>query len=452
MSKRIVLVGAGEVGFYLGKKLAETGHDITIIDINPAKVERASQHLDAMVIQGHGAQTSILLQAGTAEADLFLAVTRTDEVNLIASYKARKMNPRAKILARVRSSDYLKEDSLLKPEDLGIDQVINPERIAASEIQHLIENALALEAIPYGGGKIYMVALAPTENCEIMNKSLREIGILYQDLAFRTVAIERNGETIIPYGQDRFQPGDKIFVVCRKEKLAEMYSICGYDKKETITDVMIVGAGELGRLVAEGLKDKFNIRLVDKDSRKLEKASEVLPDTLLLQGDGTDVDFLEGEGIHEYDAFLALTNDQTTNLFAGLLAKKKGVRKVIVHISTPDYIPLVHGLGITTAVSKNLSTVDAFMRYVLEGTVYSVTMLEGIDTEVIELEPGENSSVIGKPLRDINFPREAVIGAVIHAESGDVEIATGKTVLHPHDRVLVFVRAAKAQDVEKLFK
>lgn len=228
-----------------------------------------------------------------------------------------------------------------------------------------------------------------------------------------------------------------------------MYKICGYRREKKINTVMILGAGKLGRLIVQHLRDDFNVRLVDKDERRLDVASRELPDVLLLEGDGMDVDFLDSEGIEEIDAYIAVTNDETTNLFSGLIARRKGVRKIIVHINSPDYIPLVKGLGINSVVSKNLTTVDAIMRYVLRGRIHSVMMLEGIDTEIIELSPSENSSIVGKALKDLDFPKGAVVGAVIHPEG--VEIATGKTIMGPDDRVLVFTRPNKLANVEALF-
>ncbi len=449
MKKKIVIVGAGSVGFYLAKTLAEMGNDISIIDIDPEKVLRAKQELDALVIEGHGAQSNILKDAQVESADLFLAVTRIDEINIVASMKAKKMNPNAKILARVRSGDYQKKDALLNLEELGIEKVINPEQIAAREIQHLVQHATAQEIMTYNHGRVYMVALTPTDTCELMNKSLRELGNTYTQLPFRTVAIDRDGETIIPQGDHVFLPGDKIFVVCLKDELDGMYRLCGFKQKKTIKTVLIMGAGKLGRLVAANLKDQYSVRLVDNRKEKLLKAAKELPDVLLLHADALDIDFLESEGISDFDALITLTDDETTNLFAGLMAKKKGVDKVIVHINSPDYLPLVKGLGINSVVSKNLSTVDAFMRYVVRGQVHSVMMLEGIDTEVIELSPAPNSKIIGVPLEELDFPPDAVVGAII--KGGMEEIAMGKSIIEKGDRAIVFARASRVKDVEELF-
>ena len=449
MARKIVIVGGGQVGFYLAKTLSEEHYDITIIDIDPQKCKRAREHLDAMVIEGHGAQSGVLQEANTADADLFIAVTRLDEINIIACMKARRINPRVKTIARVRSDDYVGPDNILNLKTEGIDKIINPERTAAVEIQQLVQNAIAQEIMPYADGRLYMVALMPTAECDLMHHSLREVGEMFTELPFRTVAIDRDGETIIPQGDHIFQEGDKIFVMCRRERLDEMYQICGYRREKKINTVMILGAGKLGRLVVQQLRDDFNVRLVDKDERRLDVASRELPDVLLLEGDGMDVDFLDSEGIEEIDAYVAVTNNETTNLFSGLIARRKGVRKIIVHISSPDYIPLVKGLGINSVVSKNLTTVDAIMRYVLLGRIHSVMMLEGIDTEIIELSPSEKSPIVGKALKDLDFPKGAVVGAVIHPEG--VEIATGKTIMGPEDRALVFTRPSKLANVEALF-
>ena len=449
MKKKIVIVGAGSVGFYLAKTLVELGNDISIIDIDPEKVARAKQELDALVVEGHGAQTNTLREAQVETADLFLAVTRIDEINLIASMKAKKMNPNAKILARVRSRDYQDKDALLNLKELGIERVINPEQIAAREIQHLVQHATAQEIMTYNHGRVYMVALTPTDTSELMHKSLRNLGEIYDQLPFRTVAIDRDGQTIIPRGDHIFKPGDKIFIVCLKSQLNAMYTLCGFKQKKTIKTVMIMGASKLGRLVAENLKDQFSVRLVDHRKDKLLKASKELPDVLLLHADALDIDFLESEGVSDYDALITLTDDETTNLFAGLLAKRKGVEKVIVHINSPDYIPLVKGLGLNSVVSKNLSTVDAFMRYVVRGEIHSVMMLEGIDTEVIELSPGPNSKILGVPLQDVDFPPDAVVGAILRSDED--EIATGRSIIRSDDRVIVFARASRVSDVEALF-
>lgn len=449
MARKIVIVGGGQVGFYLAKTLSEEHYDISIIDIDPQKCKRAREHLDALIIEGHGAQGNVLAQANTAAADLFIAVTRLDEINIVACMKARKMNPKVRTIARVRSDDYVGPNNLLDLKAEGIDMIINPERTAALEIQQLVQNAIAQEIMPYADGRLFMVALTPTPESDLMHHSLREIGKMFTELPFRTVAIDREGQTIIPHGEHVFQEGDKIFVMCRRERLDEMYQICGYRREKKINTVMILGAGKLGRLVASFLKDDFNVRLVDKEERRLAVATRKLPDVLLLEGDGMDVDFLDSEGIKDIDAYISVTNDETTNLFSGLIARRKGVRKIIVHISSPDYIPLVKGLGINSVVSKNLTSVDAIMRYVLRGRIHSVMMLEGIDTEIIELSPSEKSPIVGKQLKDVDFPKDAVVGAVIHPEG--VEIATGMTVLGTEDRALVFTRPSKLSNVEALF-
>ncbi|MDP6593010.1 MAG: Trk system potassium transporter TrkA [Candidatus Marinimicrobia bacterium] len=444
---RIVVIGAGEVGYQLAKGLSEENLDITIIDINPDKVHRAMDTLDVIALQGDGASQEVLKEARVQEADIVVAVTRIDEVNLIASQLSHELGAR-KIIARLRNTDYSKKDTIIHPEKFGIDKVIHPEMAATDEIIRLVMQTAATSVDDFEGGKLQLIGLRLSNGCPVIGNVLVEIRQENPDFAFNAVCVLRGNRTIVPHGDSVFEPGDIWYFLVKKERVENLLKVFGKHIKET-QNVIILGGGKIGRTVARLLQDKIDVRLIDSNQKKAEKLAQELEKTLILHGDGTDIEFLRSESIEDVDSFIAVTQNEQTNLLSALLAKHLGVRQSLVHVSTTEYIPVMKVIGMDSVVSKNMSTVKEILEYIKSDEKIIVTDFEDVDVEAIEFSPQPGCKATRNILSEIKFPSDCVVGAVNH--HGHISIAQGDTQLSEEDIVLVFVMPAVLPKIEKLF-
>lgn len=445
---RIVIIGGGEVGFHAAKALSEENHDITIVDIDSAKTKRASNHLDVITVVGNGANPRILSEANVQNADLVLCLTRTDEVNLIAAQQAHKMGAR-KIIARLRNQQYSERNSLIRPEQFGIDMVIHPEKAASNEIVRLVRHSYATQAMEFEGGRMEMIGVRLDDGCPITGKSVRNIFEENQDFKFGVVAVQRNSHTVVPWSDYIFENGDTCFFILKKDYLNRIMQLVGKEVTET-HGVMILGGSKIGRSLAEALQDDMVVRLIDSNREKAEWLASLLPNTMVLNGDGTDVEFLKSENIHELDSFISVTQSEQTNLLCGLLAHHLGTKQTIIHINTTEYMPVVQEIGIGCMVSKNISTVNAIMQNIKSGfSDTAVTSFEEIDVDVLEFNPEPGSKVTTVQLSDVNFPKDSIVGVINH--HGHLSIARGSSQLTEEDIVLVFAKKKAIPKLRKLF-
>ena len=447
MSMQIVIVGSGEVGFNLAQMLSAENHDVTIIDNKPEKCQRAREHLDVAVVEADGANAHVLSEAGAGNAHMMIAVTSVDEVNIMACMLASRLGV-PKIIARVRDDQYSRPGALINPSQLGIDLMIHPEYEAAAEIVRLMHRASASDVIEFAGGRVQVVGFKLPPGAPIIGQTLREVVEDIPELSFRTVGIARNGATIIPSGNDSFMPDDHIFVVTERKSILQVMELAG-KKDEVLTNAMILGGGKIGRLVGKMLEGQISLKIIESNTEKSQRIAHLLKDALVIKGDGTDIELLQGEDIDHVDGFIAVTQDDKTNIISGLLAKHLGARKTIVHVTRHDYLPVVDMIGLDAVVSKTLATIDAILKYVRRGEIRSVTILEGTDIEAIELVPQVGSRVTTKPLGEMSFPDGAIVGVQIHKDG--ITIAKGNTVIVPGDDVVVFALPEAIAEVEKLF-
>lgn len=447
---RIIIIGAGEVGFHLGKIFSQENHQVVMIEPEREKINRIESALDVLVIEGSGSSVQTLLKAGIKSADLVVAVSAIDEVNILACMIADKLGVARKI-ARIRNQEFTSSDAVLTAEQLGIDLIINPELETAKEIMLLINRADATDVIEFAGGAIQLVGLKLDTQSPIIGKRLAEVSQGMTDLTFRTVAIARNGSTLIPTGDDAFKEGDQIFFVAKTGSVPRLLELCG-KTDERIEKIMILGGGKVGRLVAKELEQKrrLDVRLLESSRSKSEFVADQLRRTLVIRGDGTDVELLESEGIREMDAFIALTDDEESNIITSLLAQRLGVKRTITMVTRADYIPLISSIGLGTAVDKRIITANAIARFIHRGEVVSVATVRGIDAEAIELIAREKSPITRRPLAKMKFPKGAIIGAVVR--SGEVFVPVGQTRIQPHDKVVIFTLPKEVPNVEKLFE
>jgi trk system potassium uptake protein TrkA len=444
---KIVIIGAGEVGFYLAKRLSHEKHDLVIIDEDPEKCSNAEEALDVSVVRGNASNQSVLVEAGLKSADMLIAASGIDEVNILACMVASKMGVKRKI-ARVRNPDYYGASSILKPEDLGVDLFIHPEEEVIQEITRLLMRASASEVIEFENGKILMVGLKLDASCLNLDKPLKEIGSQEQRKNFRIVAVLKGEKTIIPTGNDSFSKNDQIFVVTRRESLPEVLALTGkIDQK--LEKIMILGGGKIGRGLAERLERKIDVTLIESDREKSVKIASRLKRTAVFQADGTEIDALAREGLLHMDAFVAVTSDDETNIISCLLAKHLRIQKTIALVNKPTYLPLMPVIGIDSTVNTRISTASAILRFVRRGAILSVATFHGIDGEVIEFEIKKANKTTGKPLMHLGLPEGALIAAIVRRD--EVFVPYGNSKIEYGDKVIVFALPKAVPSIEKRF-
>lgn len=447
---KIIVVGAGEVGSHIAKILSHEGHDVTIIEADADKAANVQEQLDVLVLHGNAVSMKALRQAGIEKADLMLAVTNSDETNIVTCILANKVGVPMKI-ARVRNPEYTSSDSLIPPEQLGINLMIYPEEEAAKAIVRLMQRSFATEVIEYQNGRAQVLGIRiDSKTAPICSKSLIELRKQYPELSFRIVAISRLGRTLIPRGEDRIFFRDQIFLICQSEHLPEILKIMGKEH-EKLENVMLLGGGRIGQMVAYALEqmDDITIKLIESNEDRTEELVEHVQRTLVLRGDGRDMDLLVTEGITDMDCYVALTGDDEDNLVSSLMAKHLGVKKAIALLNKSEYLPISHTIGLDAAVNPKVTAADTILRFIRRGQVISISTLQEIEAEVLELAAQPKSKITKKKLKHIDFPREAIIGAVFRGE--DTVIPVGDTQINPEDKVIVFALPEAVSTVEKLF-
>ncbi len=447
---KIVLIGVGEVGFHLAKALSEDGHDITAVDINPEKCRRITEHLDAIEVEGNGASPKTLHKARVEDADYVLCLTRIDEVNLIAAQQAHELGAKH-IIARLRNQQYSDRDSIIKPEKFGVDLVIHPEREACQEIVRLVRHPYATQVMDFEDGRLQMLGIRLEKGCsQIIGKTVREICEQTENYKFGIIAVLRNTETTVPWSDFKFQDGDIVYFIIRTEHVNQLITLLGktteYSKR-----VMIIGGSKIGRSLAETLQEDMNVRLVEGNREKAEHIANHIDNILVINADGTDMEFLTSENIQEIDSFITVTENEQTNILSGLLAHHFGVKQAIIHVSNTEFLPIIQELGIGPIISKNMSTVNTILRKIRSDiSDTSVFTFDEIDVDVIELQPEPGSRATLMELSELSFPKGSIVGVINH--HGHLSIARGSSRLTAEDTALVFAKNDAFNAVRKLFR
>ena len=446
---RIVIIGAGEVGFHVAKALSQEDHDITVIDIDLTKCKRASESLDVIVIEGNGASPRNLSEANVQEADYVLCLTRVDEVNLIASQQAKELGAK-KVIARLRNQQYTTRDSIIKPEKFGIDHIIHPEREACKEIVKLVHHSYATQVMEFEGGRMQTIGIRLDKSSPVMGKTVREICDEDRDFRFGIVTVIRDGESHVPWSDFIFEKDDIAYFIVKKERLTSLMYMLGKETTET-KSVVILGGSKIGRGIAEELQAELSVRLIEQRREKAEWLASNLKQTMVLHGDGTDVELLKAENINEADSFISVAENEQTNLLSGMLAHHLGVKQTVIHLSTTEYMPIVQEIGLGAVISKNMSTVNSILKFISSSqTETPITTFDEIDVDVIEFSPEPGSRVTTLPLQDIKFPDDSIVGVINH--HGQLSIARGSSQLTDEDTVLVFAKSSAVSTLRKLFE
>jgi trk system potassium uptake protein TrkA len=444
---RIIIAGAGEVGTHLAKMLSNENHEIIIIDPEESRLKPIDSTLDVLTREGSSTSVKILKEVLSKKTDLFIAVTHSEDTNMTSAILAKRFGA-VKTIARIDNLDYLEHSTIEFFRSLGIDSLIYPELIAAREVLGLLHETGATEFMEFCEGKLAMTVQKLDENSPIINRSLQEIALTHRTDRYRAVAIKRTGKTIIPRGNERFNLGDLIYVISTNEGIEEMMKTSGMENFEA-KSIMILGGSRIGKHVALYMQKTCEVKLIDFDIKKCEDLAEILDNTLIINGDGRNVNLLEQEGITKIDAFVAVTGNSETNILSCLLAKKMGVKRTIAEVENMEYINLAENTGIDTIINKKISAASRIFRHTSNPNVTQVKYMTGTEAEVIEFNVPENSKITKGTLRSLEFPKDAIVGGGTRA--GVAFIATGDTIINAHDQVVVFTLPSGYEKLSKFF-
>lgn len=445
---KVLIVGAGEVGFHLAQRLSEQNQDVVLIEADPERAHFAGQQLDILTVVGNGASLSVLEGAGVRGASTLLAVTSQDEVNLVASLAAKKLGV-GYTVARISNPEYYEQGSVLSREQMGIDLMINPQRECAWETYQLLQTAAATDVAQFAGGRVQLIGLTVRPGAPVAGKTLLQIGQELSGFHYVTAAIVRDGQTTIPKGDSDIQAGDKLYMLSPTSEVMGIPRLAGYERFE-LQRVMIAGGSAEGEFLAHVLEEHgVETTILDRDRRRCLELAERLPRALVLHADATDLELLEMEGVAGIDAFVAATGHDEVNLLSSLLAKSLGARKVVSLIHKFEYLRLVPRVGVDASVSPRMSTVNAILRHMRQGRVMAVASLVGIDAETIEFRVDEGTPVVGQALRDIEFPKGCLVATIVRGE--EIIIPRGDDCIEVGDEVIVFALPGALAEVERFF-
>lgn len=444
---RIVIAGAGDVGSHLAKMLSSENHDIVLIDIVEDKLRRIGSVHDLLIIHGSTTSISLLNDANIKKADLFIGVTESEQVNITAAVLSKKLGAK-RTIARVDNLEYLFLTNKEIFTNIGVDYLIYPEMIAANEVVGLLHQAGITDIVEFSGGKLAMYEIRLDENAPVIGKTLIELTDASKPLDFRAVAITRNTETIIPRGGDQFLINDHVYVITNQSGVEDILEYSGKIQFD-INNIMILGGSRIGRQVAKQLGRQHNVKLIEMNREKAYELSNYLEHTLVINGDGSNVDLLIQEGLKKMDAFVAVTGNSETNILSCILAKQMGVKKTIAEVENIDYIKLAENMGIDVIINKKLITASRIFRFTISSEISSIRCLTGTDAEVMEFVVKPGTKITTGPLKDLKFPRDAIIGGVIRGKSSF--IADGYSEIKPTDKVVVFALPSAIPKIAKFF-
>ena len=449
MNLNIVIIGAGEVGFNLAKYLSKEDHAITVVDVNPKKCLRVQNSIDAKVIEGDGTSQRLLSEINMENVDYILALTRIDEVNLVASQIASKMGAKH-IICRLRNTEYIHKNAIVSPSDFNISYVTYPEMAAKNDIEHIIKKGSEDEVHEFRDGRLNMIGFHLEGDSPLVDRTVSEIELSNPYIRHKLVLIYREDESFIPHSDTVYHKNDYIYIVAKSEDISEVQRMTGNPNYE-INNIMILGCGKIGRLLAKSLEGDYNITLIEKNEDKAKEFSSNFQKSLMLSGDGLDVDFLESENIKDIDCFIAVTENEQTNLLSSMIAKDFGVKQIITHITTTNYYKVLKNMDISIVISKNISAVNEILQYIrTEQENVQISRYEDLEVEAVELRVEINSNYIVKNYSISDIPGTVTLAAIIRED--DIMIPNNKTQIFVGDELLLFLKPNDIKKVESLFK
>ncbi|MUH36035.1 Trk system potassium transporter TrkA [Zobellia amurskyensis] len=447
---KIIIAGAGEVGFHLAKLLSYESQDITLIDTRKESLAYADTHLDIRVLRGDATSISVLRDADVQNSRLVIGVTSSETTNITLCMLAKQLGCK-RTIARISNTEFIENQEDINFANLGIDELISPEELAATEIQLLLNKSAFNDTYEFEEGKLIMVGVSLPASAPFVGKMVKEAARVFPELNFMPIALQRTGTqyTVVPRGDTVFKHGDQVYFITTKEGVEQLYKLTG-KKKESIRNVMILGGSKVGFKAARDLcASKFNVKLIEKDKEKAFDLADDLPNALVINGDGRNVELLEEESLESMDAFIAVTGNSETNIMSCLVAKSKHIKKTIAMVENMDYFQLSHSIGIDTLINKKLLAANNIFRHIRKGEVVALMRLNNLNAEILEFVVKPNSRVTGSVIRELNFPRAATIGGVIRGEDGI--IALGGFEIRAGDRVVVCCLPEAIPKIERLF-
>jgi trk system potassium uptake protein TrkA len=450
---KIIILGANQVGSTLAETLANEANDITVVDSDAEKLRELKDHIDIGTITGQASHPDVLDRAGGEDADMIIAVTESDEINMVACRVAYSLFKTPKKICRIRSSSYLVSDKLFGKDGVAVDVVISPEKIVSSYIARLIDLPGALQVLDFADGRVQLVAVKAFYGGPLVGQEIRLLRQHMPSVDARVAAIFRKDRPIIPEGSTVIEADDEVFFVAAQKNIkACMGELRRLDKP--YKRLIIAGGGNIGMRLAESLEDRYQIKIIEKDPKRCVYLSQNLDSAIVLNGEASQQDLLIEESIEETDVFLALTNSDEANIMSSLLAKRLGAKKVMTLINNPAYVDLVQGGEIDVAISPQQATIGSLLTHVRRGDVVNVHSLRRGAAEAIEaIAHGDQSSsrVVGKAIQDIDLPEGTTIGAIVRND--EVFIAHDDTIVQSDDHVILFlVDRKRIPEVERLFQ
>ena len=450
---KIVILGAGQVGASVAESLVSEANDITVVDLEPQRLRTLQERLDLRTVQGNGAHPSVLAEAGIEDADLLIAVTQSDETNLVACRMAARMFNVPRRIARVRATDYLSNERILGEDGFDVDLSICPEQVLTDYIAKLVEFPEALQVLDFAGGKVSLVAVRAFSGGPLVGHPLRELRGHVPRIDARIVAIFRGDRSIVPDGDTVIEAGDEVFCLAAAEHIREVLrELRRMDRP--VKRVMVAGGGNIGLRLAAALEERYSVRVIEHNKRRCEQLAARLGAALVLNGDTTDEELLEDENIAEMDLFVAVTNDDENNIMSSLLAKRMGARRVVSLINRRSYVDLLQAGQIDIAISPAQATIGTLLAHVRRGDVVAVHSLRRGAAEALEAVvhgDRESCKLTDRRVDELELPPGTTIGAVVRGNQ--VIMAHHDTVIRAEDHVIVFVTDKKnLPRVERMFQ
>lgn len=443
---KVVIAGAGEVGTHLARMLSNEDHDIVLLDDSPEKLSIISGEVDLMTVAGSAHSFTDLKNTDLAKSDLFIAVTPFEERNVLACSMASYLGV-GRTIARINNQEYLQERYRSKLNNLGINELIYPESLAAKEIIASVKQTVTRQLIEFSGGKLLLLGIKVRDNAPVLNKTFEELS--QENKHLLVVAIKRDNETIIPKGSDFIKAGDVVFFVTTPAEQHNVFEITG-KKQFEVKNIMFLGGSRIAQKAVEKLGESYRIKIIENDRERCEKIADKYSNVLVINGDGRNLDLLKEEGIEKMDAFVATTGNSETNILGCHLAKTFGVRRTVAEVENLAYMKLADNTGIGSIVNKKLIAASYIYRFTLNAEISKVKCLTASDAEVFEFIAKPGAKITQKAVKDLGFPSEAKIGGIIRGNMG--YIAHGYTEIQEGDKVVVFTLPSGIKKLEKFFK
>lgn len=450
---RVIVCGAGQVGYHIARQLSLENHDVAVVDSSEENIRNVGDTLDVQAILGFASYPDILERANAADADMIIAVTQSDEVNMVACQVAHSLFNVPTKLARVRNQSYLKPiwADLFSRDNMPIDVIISPELEVARTISRDLVVPGAFEAIPMADGKVRVIGVRCNDDCPVINTPLRQLTGVFPDLNIVVVGIIRDGHTLVPSADEHMLPGDDVYFIADTEHVTRAMSIFGHEERQA-RRIIIAGGGNVGIFLAQLIAEEHpgvTTRIIEADKEHAERAARRLPDMIVIHGNALDPEILEEAGVAVTEAIVAVTNDDETNILGSLLAKRHGAQRAIALVNNTNYSPLITTLGVDAVIGPRSITASTILQHVRRGRIRDVHSLGEELGEVLEADILETSKLAGEPIGKMDLPDGVMIGAIVR----DDKVITPRrgTVINKGDRVVIFVRPAAIREVERLF-